>query len=130
MHVQPVLGEPVLMLAFEGWNDACESASSAVRFVDTRLRGVPLAEIEPDDYYDFTVRRPQVQYDAGVSGAIAWPGTEFRYGVTEEGIELIKEMPQTEGSLWLEGNNGFEACATQGLRRMMGPSTSDASGGE
>ena len=89
MHVQPVLGEPVLMLAFEGWNDACESASSAVRFVDTRLRGVPLAEIEPDDYYDFTVRRPQVQYDAGVSGAIAWPGTEFRYGVTEEGIELI-----------------------------------------
>ena len=43
------------------------------------------------------------------------------------GIELIKEMPQTEGSLWLEGNNGFEACATQGLRQMMGTSTSDAS---
>jgi thiamine biosynthesis lipoprotein len=48
----------------------------------------------------------------------------------EEGIELIKGMPHTEGSLWPKGNNGFGACATQGLRRMMGPSTSDASGGE
>jgi proteasome assembly chaperone (PAC2) family protein len=89
LHVQPVLGEPVLVLAFEGWNDACESASSAIRFVDTRLRGVPLAEIDPDDYYDFTVRRPQVHYQQGSSSEIRWPSNEFRYGVTEDGVELI-----------------------------------------
>ena len=89
MHVQPILGEPVLMMAFEGWNDACESASSAIRFVDAHLRGVPLAEIDPDDYYDFTVRRPQVQYTQGHSGSIEWPRNDFRYGVTEEGVELI-----------------------------------------
>ena len=78
-----------MLLAFEGWNDACESASSVIRAVDRRLRGVPLAEIDPDDYYDFTVRRPQVRYQAGRSDPIEWPGTEFRYGVTEEGVELI-----------------------------------------
>ena len=89
MHVHPVLGEPTLMLAFEGWNDACESASSAISFVNSRLRGVPLAEIDPDEYYDFTVRRPAVRYHAGQSSAIAWPSNEFRYGVTDDGLELI-----------------------------------------
>lgn len=89
MHVQPILGEPTLLLAFEGWNDACESASSAVHFINDTLRGVPLADIDPDDYYDFTVRRPTVEYRAGKSSAITWPSNEFRYGVTEDGLELI-----------------------------------------
>ena len=100
MHVQPVLGEPTLMLAFEGWNDACESASSAIHFVDARLRGVPLAEIDPDDYYDFTVRRPVVQYQAGASGPIGWPSNEFRYGVTEEGVELITGLAVEPHMRW------------------------------
>jgi predicted ATP-grasp superfamily ATP-dependent carboligase len=100
MHVQPVLGEPTLMLAFEGWNDACESASSAIHFVDARLRGVPLAEIDPDDYYDFTVRRPAVQYQAGASGPIVWPSNEFRYGVTEEGVELITGLSVEPHMRW------------------------------
>ncbi|MCP4906794.1 MAG: PAC2 family protein [bacterium] len=89
MHVHPVLGEPTLMLAFEGWNDACESASLAIRFVDSKLRGVPLADIDPDDYYDFTVRRPTVHYQAGASSPITWSSNEFRYGVSDEGLELI-----------------------------------------
>jgi len=89
MHVRPVLGEPTLLLAFEGWNDACESASSATRFVNDTLRTVPLAEIDPDDYYDFTVCRPQVEYRAGLAGPIHWPSNEFRYGVTEDGREVI-----------------------------------------
>jgi proteasome assembly chaperone (PAC2) family protein len=89
MHVRPLLGEPTLMLAFEGWNDACESASSAIRFVNDSLRSVPLAEIDPDEYYDFTVRRPHVEYRNGLITPVRWPSNEFRYGVTEEGIELI-----------------------------------------
>lgn len=89
MHVRPVLGEPTLVLAFEGWNDACESASGAARFVNESLQSVPLAEIDPDDYYDFTVRRPHVRYQGGRSGPIRWPSNEFRYGVTEEGREVI-----------------------------------------
>ncbi len=89
MHVRPILGEPTLVLAFEGWNDACESASSTVRFVDDVVRTVPLAEIDPDDFYDFTVRRPEVRYQAGRASAIHWPANEFRYGVTADGRELV-----------------------------------------
>ena len=89
MHVRPVLGEPALLLAFEGWNDACESATSAARFLNEHLQTVPLAEIDPDDYYDFTVCRPHVEYHAGKAGPISWPSNEFRYGVTEDGREVI-----------------------------------------
>ncbi|HKK51947.1 MAG TPA: PAC2 family protein [Myxococcota bacterium] len=89
MHVRPVLGEPTLLLAFEGWNDACESASSAIRFVNESLLSVPLAEIDPDEHYDFTVRRPHVRYRNGAIAPVRWPSNEFRYGVTEEGVELI-----------------------------------------
>jgi proteasome assembly chaperone (PAC2) family protein len=89
MHVRPVLGEPTLLLAFEGWNDACESASSATQFLNDAMRTVPLAEIDPDEYYDFTVCRPQVEYRAGLAGPIRWPATEFRYGVAEDGREVI-----------------------------------------
>jgi len=89
MHVRPVLGEPTLLLAFEGWNDAYESASSASHFINDSIQTVPLAEIDPDDYYDFTVCRPQVEYRSGESGPITWPSNEFRYGVSEEGREVI-----------------------------------------
>ena len=89
MQVQPILGEPTLLLAFEGWNDACEAATAAVSFVNEAVRGVPLAEIDPDEYYDFSVLRPEVQYKAGHSGPIMWPSNIFRYGVTDEGLELI-----------------------------------------
>ena len=49
-----------MVLAFEGWNDAGQSATTALRHVDAALHTAPLAEIEPDDFYDFTVRRPCV----------------------------------------------------------------------
>lgn len=78
-----------MMLAFEGWNDACESASTAIEFVSEAVHGVPLAGIDPDDYYDFTVRRPHVKYVHGEAKPVSWPSNEFRYGVSDEGIELI-----------------------------------------
>ncbi len=46
----------------------------------------------------------------------------------EGGIELIRELPYTEGSLWSGGNKALEACATQGLRQMMAASPTDSSG--
>jgi hypothetical protein len=100
MHVRPILGEPTLVLAFEGWNDACESASSTVRFVDDVVRTVPLAEIDPDDYYDFTVRRPEVRYQAGRASTIHWPANEFRYGVTADGLELITGLAVEPHTRW------------------------------
>ena len=120
MHVQPILGEPTLLLAFEGWNDACESASAAVSFVNDVLRSVPLADIDPDDYYDFTVLRPEVQYQAGRSGSIVWPSNEFRYGVTEEGKELITGLGIEPHMRWRSYCDAVvELAVDMGVRRCL-----------
>jgi hypothetical protein len=60
----PDLVDPVVIAAFEGWNDAAESASSAVdhlmRVWDARVVGA----VDPEDFYDFQVNRPHVGTDA------------------------------------------------------------------
>lgn len=71
------LCEPVMVLAFEGWNDAGESATTAARFLATELHAAPLAEIDPETFYDFTVRRPFVR-GAGSERRIDWQHMEFQ----------------------------------------------------
>jgi len=120
MHVQPILGEPTLLLAFEGWNDACEAASAALGFVNDELRGAPLADIDPDDYYDFTVLRPEVAYEAGRSGPIRWPSNEFRYAVTEEGVELITGLGIEPHMRWRSYCEAVvELAVDMGVRRCL-----------
>ena len=52
------LVDPVLIAAFEGWNDAADAASSVVDHLikvwDARIVGA----IDPEDFYDFQVNRP------------------------------------------------------------------------
>jgi predicted ATP-grasp superfamily ATP-dependent carboligase len=120
MHQQPILGEPTLILAFEGWNDASEAASSALSYVNATLRGVPLADIDPDDYYDFTVLRPEVRYKAGRSDPVVWPANEFRYAVSEEGLELITGLGIEPHMRWRSYcETVVELAVDMGVRRTL-----------
>ena len=69
-----------MIAAFEGWNDAGESATSALRYLAAAIRSVPVAEIDGEEFLDFTVRRPWVRFGAGGERVIDWPGTRFRFG--------------------------------------------------
>lgn len=89
MHVQPQLDEPAMLLAFEGWNDAGEAASSALRFLDESIQSVPLAEIDPELFYDFTVRRPTLLQQGGVVRGVEWPSNQFRFGPVSQSREVI-----------------------------------------
>jgi proteasome assembly chaperone (PAC2) family protein len=73
----PSLTNPVLVAAFEGWNDAGDAASGAVEHLELVWDAQPLTEIDPDDYYDFQVNRPMVSLIDGVSRRISWPTTRF-----------------------------------------------------
>jgi len=88
-HVRPDLDRPWLLLAFEGWNDAGEAGTTALRYVSDSMRSVPLADVDPDEFYDFTVRRPSVSIDEDGERSVEWPSTEFRYGTLVDGRELI-----------------------------------------
>jgi proteasome assembly chaperone (PAC2) family protein len=71
------LRAPILVTAFAGWNDAGEAATSAVRFVRRRWRVEPFAEIDPEEFYDFTQARPRVRLDRGGQRLIEWPQNIF-----------------------------------------------------
>jgi proteasome assembly chaperone (PAC2) family protein len=73
----PELTAPVLVAAFEGWNDAGDAASGAVEHLELVWDAQPLTELDPDDYYDFQVNRPLVSLVDGVSRRITWPTTRF-----------------------------------------------------
>lgn len=89
LQVRPELQDPALILAFEGWNDAGEAATHAVRYIGESLRMVPLAEIDPEEFYDFTVNRPTVRLDEGSVRRIEWPRFEFQFGSLASGCELV-----------------------------------------
>ena len=66
-----------LIVAFEGWNDAAESASGAVKFICEQIKADVVASVDPEDYYDFQFTRPTVSYDADGGRILDWPGTEM-----------------------------------------------------
>ena len=73
----PELKDPVLVAAFEGWNDAGDAATGAIEHLELTWSATPLAALDPDDYYDFQVNRPTVSLVDGVSRRISWPTTRL-----------------------------------------------------
>ena len=72
---RPTLREPVLVAAFEGWNDAGEAATFAAKFLAERWDAEPFATIDPEEFFDFTTTRPHVQLDDDGLREIVWPIT-------------------------------------------------------
>ncbi|HEU5006559.1 MAG TPA: PAC2 family protein [Jatrophihabitantaceae bacterium] len=75
----PTLTDPILVAAFEGWNDAGDAASGAIEHLELVWDAQPLVEIGADDYYDFQVNRPVVSLVDGVTRRITWPTTRFSW---------------------------------------------------
>jgi proteasome assembly chaperone (PAC2) family protein len=63
--------------AFKGWNDAGESATSALTFVAGSLNAEMFAVIDPEEFVDFQSTRPMVKLVDGVSRMIEWPDFEI-----------------------------------------------------
>jgi len=72
----PDLVDPVMLCAFEGWNDAGDAASGAVLHLEEVWSATQIAEFDPEDYYDFQVNRPEATFDEGVR-AVSWPTTRL-----------------------------------------------------
>src|SRR5436309_6582445 len=74
---RPALRHPVLIAAFEGWNDAGDGASSAARYLADAWSARPFATIDPEDFYDFSETRPLVRLTDERSRRIDWPEPEL-----------------------------------------------------
>jgi proteasome assembly chaperone (PAC2) family protein len=83
IHQIPLLRNPVMVMAFSGWNDAAEGASGAIEHLlsiwrekDDEILPQLIADVEPEDFYDFQVNRPQVSIDDSSIRNITWPSTQ------------------------------------------------------
>lgn len=66
--------DPVVLIAFWGWNDAGEAATGAVgHFVDTYDPATVIAALDDEDYWDYTEQRPEIRRDASGDRYIEWP---------------------------------------------------------
>jgi proteasome assembly chaperone (PAC2) family protein len=69
----PQLRSPVLVCAFRGWNDAASAASAALTAVAGSFDAEQIAEVDPEDYFDFQATRPTIILSEGQTRHIEWP---------------------------------------------------------
>jgi hypothetical protein len=70
----PIEGR-IMVVAFEGWTDAGDAASGAVRRLVDAAELEAFDEIEPDEYVDFAMHRPVVRTLEDGTRALQWPAT-------------------------------------------------------
>ena len=73
----PELVDPVVIAAFEGWNDAADGASSVIDHLMTVWGARVVGAIDPEDFYDFQVNRPVVGTDERGHRRLTWPTTRI-----------------------------------------------------
>jgi proteasome assembly chaperone (PAC2) family protein len=90
IHKIPALRNPIMVIAFSGWNDAAEAATGAVSHLlgvwseTTDLEGpqasdlIPelIADVDSEEFYDFQVNRPMIEIDGSLIRSLIWPGTQ------------------------------------------------------
>ena len=96
---RPQLRRPVLVAAFEGWNDAGEAATTALRWLHAATDARDFASIDPEDFYDFTVARPNVKLDDGMTRRIEWPTPTFSAATIEGGSRDVVFLVGIEPAL-------------------------------
>lgn len=90
IHKIPALRNPMMLIAFSGWNDAAEAATGAASHIlgawtdaehaiNDQIGVVPelIADIDPEEFYDFQVNRPIVDIDESQIRSLTWPGTQI-----------------------------------------------------
>jgi len=85
------LRRPILIMAFAGWNDAAESATTAARYLAAAFHAEKVAEIDPEEFYHFGLSRPYVRFKAGseTEREVLWPVTEFSLA---QGTDLSRDL--------------------------------------
>jgi len=81
-----------MVIVFSGWADAAEGATSAVKFLQRKLKSKKFAEIDPEEFYDFSQTRPHSSRTRDGKRRIHWPANEFSYltgGDSDAGIMVF-----------------------------------------
>ena len=93
IHEIPALRNPIMVIAAGGWNDAGEAATGALIhllsiWADQEIASNPtlIAEVDPEDFYDFQVNRPMVLINDSSIRTLTWPSTKI-YGLSTPSLD-------------------------------------------
>lgn len=110
----------ILVVAFEGWNDAGEAATTAVRMVRDAMPLVPILDMDPELYIDYQFNRPTVDTDEHGERRLTWPGATM-YGPARRGRTrgVAPEVSRPEGPR-IDRTNLFVLLGTEPSRTWKG----------
>ncbi len=63
----------VMVVAFEGWNDAGDAASQTAQMIIDHSGLVPVFSRDPEEYFDFQLTRPLVEHASDGTRFLDWP---------------------------------------------------------
>ena len=88
---RPRLRDPLLVAAFEGWNDAGDAASGAADWLIGRSRVTRIAWIDSEEHVDYQSRRPTLHMVDGIAASVTWPATEcFAVPFPERDLVVVR----------------------------------------
>jgi proteasome assembly chaperone (PAC2) family protein len=73
----PELRSPVMVASFRGWNDAAGAASMALTAVASAFDAELVAQIDPEEFFDFQETRPTITLSEGQARKIEWPQNDL-----------------------------------------------------
>jgi predicted ATP-grasp superfamily ATP-dependent carboligase len=86
IHERPDLESPILISAFRGWNDGGQGASLAAGYLARLWDAERIADVDPENFFDFQATRPHVKLRDGLTREIDWPETAF-YRARPDGLQ-------------------------------------------
>lgn len=86
---RPALRQPVLVTAFEGWNDAGSAATSAAQFLIDAWDATPFCDIDPEEFFDFSATRPTVRFDDDGTRHIDWPENALHWARLSDDLDVV-----------------------------------------
>jgi proteasome assembly chaperone (PAC2) family protein len=72
----PPLRDPIVVVAFRGWNDAAGAASATISTIAEQMGSESIGSVDPEEFYDFQVTRPIIDL-TGPEHTLSWPEVEI-----------------------------------------------------
>jgi len=117
----PRLRSPILVCAFAGWNDAAGSATTALTAVSESLDTELIAQIDPEEFFDFQANRPNIRLTEDETREIDWPGNLLYAARAQRAEHDLVLLSGTEPNLrWRAFTEGVaDAAETLGVKMVV-----------
>lgn len=92
----PATERATLIAAFNGWNDAADAATWAIKFLVNQWDANSFAEIDGEEFFDFTRTRPTIRVNRGMLRRVSWPANRFYIAHTK--VQAETDLTETSQS--------------------------------